>query len=75
MEVKYILIYFGIITAGIALLIMFVGCNMEESIEEKCGVYPTTRSPGQLVSQYDKCTNKHISKESICSNVLWWMKY
>lgn len=68
-EVKHIILCIAIFTVAISLVVIFVGCNdTVESIPEQCAEYTTA-------PEFNKCIQKHENRESLCSDVFWWLRY
>ena len=85
---RTILVIFAIAVTGFSIFIIFMGCNSAQpefdftknksgadSIEKKCGKYPNASSPGSFVTQYEKCVNRQVFKENVCTDYFWWLRY
>lgn len=79
MEVKYAIAIIAIFTFSIIMVVIFVGCNASnpefdfngngaESIPKQCEEFNDPR-------QFQKCVNKATYKESLCTNLFFWLRY
>ena len=75
MEVNGILLIIFSIVFVIIMVVIFIGCNAEKTMEDYCNQHSKVIPPMSSISPYDKCMIKQVNRENLCADYFWWLRY